>query len=215
MEKKLFKSIAAFQQEVPIIQKDTKTKYYAYADLPKVFEIINPILKKYNLGFIQPIEGNIIKTIIFHTETGETIESVIEIPQGVDLQGMNVYQSLGAGITYMRRYAISSLLGLVTDKDTDANGVAPKPTKTPPPPKKEETPKPTKTPPPPKKEEPTKQSITDKNLFDAINLNPTKATFREIVQKYQLTEEQSKKTGEIYYELFPEEKKKKENQTKK
>jgi hypothetical protein len=29
---------------------------------------------------------------------------------------------LGSAITYLRRYALSSILGLVTDKDTDASG---------------------------------------------------------------------------------------------
>lgn len=35
---------------------------------------------------------------------------------------MNDFQVLGSAITYIRRYAISSMLGLVTDKDTDAGG---------------------------------------------------------------------------------------------
>ena len=35
---------------------------------------------------------------------------------------MNDYQSFGSGVTYFRRYALSSALGLVTDKDTDAAG---------------------------------------------------------------------------------------------
>ena len=35
---------------------------------------------------------------------------------------MNEYQSYGSGVTYYRRYALSSMLGLVTDKDTDAAG---------------------------------------------------------------------------------------------
>ena len=35
---------------------------------------------------------------------------------------MNEFQVLGSAITYLRRYALSSMLGLVTDKDTDASG---------------------------------------------------------------------------------------------
>jgi hypothetical protein len=46
---------------------------------------------------------------------------MVEIPQ-VALKGMNDYQSFGSGVTYYRRYALSSALGLVTDKDTDASG---------------------------------------------------------------------------------------------
>ncbi len=35
---------------------------------------------------------------------------------------MNEFQVLGSAITYVRRYALSSALGLITDKDTDAAG---------------------------------------------------------------------------------------------
>ena len=118
----LLKSLAKFQQEVPVIHKETKGYGYSYADLPTIFDKINPLLAKHNLGFTQPIMGNCVKTIIFHTETGETMESLTEIPQGVQLKGMNDFQVLGSAITYIRRYALSSILGLVTDKDTDASG---------------------------------------------------------------------------------------------
>ena len=128
-QKSLFKSLAAFQQEVPVIHKETKGYGYSYADLPTIFDKINPLLAKHNLGFTQPIMGNCVKTIIFHTETGETIESLTEIPQGVQLKGMNDFQVLGSAITYIRRYALSSILGLVTDKDTDAAGEQTKPSK--------------------------------------------------------------------------------------
>jgi hypothetical protein len=36
---------------------------------------------------------------------------------------MNEYQSFGSGVTYYRRYALASMLGLITDKDIDACGV--------------------------------------------------------------------------------------------
>ena len=120
--KNLYKALADFQQEVPIIHKDTKGFNYTYADLPKIFEVINPLLKKHRLGFSQPIDGNAVKTIIFHVDTGETIESSTSIPENVSLGNMNDFQVLGSAITYIRRYALSSILGLVTDKDNDAQG---------------------------------------------------------------------------------------------
>lgn len=120
--KNLFKALAEFQQSVPVIHKGTKGYGYTYADLPAIFEVINPLLKDHGLGFTQLMEGQSIKTIIFHAETGETLESSTDIPQGVILKGMNEFQVLGSAITYIRRYALSSALGLVTDKDTDAGG---------------------------------------------------------------------------------------------
>lgn len=129
--KNLFKALANFQQEVPVILKDTQAYGYKYADLPEIFKVINPLLKKHGLGFAQPIDGLSIKTIIFHIESGETMESSTDIPQGVQLKGMNDFQVLGSAITYIRRYALSSILGLITDKDTDASGEQVKPSNEP------------------------------------------------------------------------------------
>jgi hypothetical protein len=120
--KNLFKSLAEFQQEVPVIHKATQGYGYTYADLPKIFETINPLLKKNGLGFTQLINGTELITILFHCESGESIESKTAIPQNVQLKGMNDFQVLGSAITYLRRYALSSICGLVTDKDTDASG---------------------------------------------------------------------------------------------
>jgi hypothetical protein len=128
--KNLFKSLAAFQQEVPVIHKETKGYGYSYADLPKIFEVINPLLQKHGLGFTQLINGQTIVTCLFHCESGEQIDSQTDIPQGVQLKGMNDFQVLGSAITYLRRYALSSILGIVTDKDTDAGGEQIKPVNT-------------------------------------------------------------------------------------
>jgi hypothetical protein len=120
--KNLFKALADFQQEVPVIVKNSTGYGYKFADLPTIFEVINPLLKKNGLGFTQLIEGKSVVTIIYHIESGEKIQSITDIPQGVNLKGMNDFQVLGSAITYIRRYALSSALGLVTDVDNDAAG---------------------------------------------------------------------------------------------
>lgn len=120
--KNLLKSLANFQQEVPVIHKGTAGYGYSYANLSQIFEVINPLLQKNGLGFTQLVGENNIKTILFHVDSGETLETITYIPQGVQLKGMNDFQVLGSAITYIRRYALSSILGLVTDKDTDAGG---------------------------------------------------------------------------------------------
>jgi len=116
----IYKALATFQQECPVIHKGTSGYGYSYADLPTIFSIINPILQSNGLGFTQLIQDGAIETILFHTESGQTIKSITSIPENVSLKGMNEYQVLGSAITYIRRYALSSLLGVVTDKDTDA-----------------------------------------------------------------------------------------------
>jgi hypothetical protein len=148
MEKtNLFKALANFQQNVPVIHKGTSGYGYTYADLPAIFEVINPILKENGLGFSQLLGNNelgasTIETVIFHAESGESLSSTMVIPNDVSLKGMNEFQVMGSAITYYRRYSLSAILGLVTDKDTDASGEqnkAPKkaPAKKPTPKKKE------------------------------------------------------------------------------
>ena len=130
--KHLLKSLAAFQQEVPVLHKATKGHNYTYTELSDIVKAINPLMEKHGLGFTQMINSrdglNYLKTVIFHAESGETIDSECYIPL-IQLQKMNEYQVTGAGITYFRRYSLSSMLGLVTDKDIDAAGEQIKPEK--------------------------------------------------------------------------------------
>lgn len=125
--KNLFKSLAAFQQEIKVIHKGTSgyANQYKFADLPKIFEAINPLMQKHGLGFSQMIKShqgqNYLVTIVFHCESGEKLESSTLIPN-VQLAKMNEHQCFGSGITYYRRYCLSSILGLVTDVDNDASG---------------------------------------------------------------------------------------------
>ena len=120
--KAIYKALANFQYEIPIIHKDSKGFSYTYTDLPEIVRVITPYLKKHGLGFTQLIEGNQLKTIIFHYESGESIESSADIPEET-MKGMNKFQTLGSAITYLRRYMLSSALGLVTDKDLDATSL--------------------------------------------------------------------------------------------
>jgi hypothetical protein len=167
--KNVLKSLAAFQQEVKVIHKATQGYGYSYADLPKIFEEINPLMQKHGLGFTQLIntkEGvNYLATVVFHVESGEQIESNCMIPY-VQLKGMNDFQSFGSGVTYFRRYCLSSILGLVTDKDTDASG---------------------------EQEKPKKETLDNKRFTDALKaINEGKITVEKLKEKFQLSEAQEK-----------------------
>ena len=116
----IYKALAGFQNEVPVLHKDTSGYGYTYTDLPEIVRVITPILNKHGLGYTQLLNGNELKTIIFHVESGESIESITPIPEE-NLKGMNKFQVLGSAITYIRRYSLSAMLGLVTDKDMDAS----------------------------------------------------------------------------------------------
>lgn len=131
--KNLYKALAAFQQEVPVIHKGDSGYGYSYAGLPAIFEVINPLLHKHGLGFSQSVDGISLTTAVFHVESGEMVQSSADIPQGVSLAKMNDFQVLGSAITYMRRYQLSAMLGLVTDIDNDAAGEQTKSSSPPPP----------------------------------------------------------------------------------
>ena len=168
--KHLFKALADFQQEVPTIHKGTQGYGYSYSDLPAIFKVINPLLQKHGLGFTQLIiteDGvNCIRTYIFHCESEENLVSTIAIPY-VPLKGMNDFQSFGSGVTYFRRYALASALGLVTDKDTDASG------------------------------EQTKQPINDERFVKAIEAIKQGKAKKTDLNKFELTSEQTKVISEI------------------
>ena len=96
--KHLFKALAAFQQECPVIHKGTEGYGYSYADLAAIKSVIDPLLQKHGMGYTQPINGTQICTTIFHIESGETIEGCADIPQGVSLAKMNEFQVLGTTV---------------------------------------------------------------------------------------------------------------------
>lgn len=116
----LLGALHKFQSEVPILTENSNGYQYTYVDLAQIIKTITPLLAKHDLGIVQPLENDGIRTIIYHVPTGDKLESFTKIPLA-DLRGMNVYQSYGSAITYFRRYALSSILGLVSEKDTDAN----------------------------------------------------------------------------------------------
>jgi hypothetical protein len=174
--KNLFKSLAEFQQEVKVIHKATQGYGYSYTDLPKIFSEINPLMKKHGLGFTQLInshEGqNYLVTMLFHVESGESIESSALIPI-VQLKGMNDYQSFGSGCTYYRRYAISSMLCLVTEKDLDASGEQ-------------------------EKHEPKKPAIDNKRFLEALkSIQQGDFTVDKLKEKFELTKEQTYAINEL------------------
>lgn len=60
-------------------------------------------------GFYQSINGKSLTTTVFHVESGEKISGKADIPQNVQLKGMNDFQVLGSAITYLRRYQLSAM----------------------------------------------------------------------------------------------------------
>lgn len=118
------KALMMFQSQCPAIEKSAKAYSFKYADLPSIVEIITPFLTKNNLCFSQLVGGDddnvSITTILIHTESGEFLQSTISSKLEVG-KGMTKIQSAGSVITYLRRYSLSSILGIVTDIDVDGH----------------------------------------------------------------------------------------------
>jgi hypothetical protein len=120
------KALCEFQWLCPTIDKSTKAFNYKYADLSTIVETIRPHLKRCDLSFTQLISGNnkIVKvtTILIHSKSGEyfqaTIRGNVEENRG---KGMSLIQAAGNVITYLKRYSLSAILGIVADEDVDGN----------------------------------------------------------------------------------------------
>ena len=127
MDKKylLLRAITVLQSELPVILKNKRGFNYKYADLSEIVSITRPLLTKNGLSVVQLFEprlfGEKLRTVLitrlYHVR-GEYIESVIPIDVQKD-DKRNIMQSLGTSITYLRRYAYSAIIGLVSDEDTD------------------------------------------------------------------------------------------------
>jgi ERF superfamily len=99
---------------------------YFYADLADLLEATRGALMENELAISQPIKGDILHTYLIHS-SGEFIDSYMPLPKGLS------NQELGSALTYLRRYSLSSILGIAGEEDDDGQGAEQKPV--PPPPK--------------------------------------------------------------------------------
>lgn len=106
------------KQEIGKINKSADNPFFKskYADLNTILDVVEPILHKYNLVMLQPIENGKVFTRIYDCESGDFVESSLDLPV------INDPQKLGGCVSYFRRYSCQSLLSL-SMQDDDANDV--------------------------------------------------------------------------------------------
>jgi len=125
MNDKLAKALVQAQAEMPIVPMNARNPFLKnrYADLGSVINTVRPVLAKHGLAFSQLPTGSGgevgIKSILMH-ESGDFIESTITMPVDNE-KGLKSAQVAGSIITYLRRYALSAMLGIYADEDTDGN----------------------------------------------------------------------------------------------
>lgn len=124
--KELFEDLSKLQAKLPnptksrhvdFVSKRTgqRTKY-SYADLAETREMIQPILSEFGFSIVQFFSENNSKsymtTWLCH-RSGEKLTSSIAIDLNADMQ------EVGSRITYLRRYSLFAILGLVGEEDDD------------------------------------------------------------------------------------------------
>lgn len=116
---KIAAALAAFQAEVPTVAKshtatvksDKGSYSYTYAGLANVTEVALPILAKHGLAFVTVPGGGVLTGMLLHT-SGQSLTGSLPITGGTP-------QAIGSSLTYMRRYLLGCMTGLVTDEDDD------------------------------------------------------------------------------------------------
>lgn len=126
--------ITAFQETMVDVEilKSKEAYGYFYADLPAIMAMITPVLKKHGIGYFHHTDYdlearcNIVITTLFSTDDESDVRmSKTLIDGGVTLAKMNKFMVEGSAITYFRRYHLTTMLGLLTDEDSDAGGKKP------------------------------------------------------------------------------------------
>ena len=104
------------KQEIEAVKKNAKNPHFKnnYADINALIDAVEPVLLKYNLILLQPIEHGHVVTRIIDCDSGSVyhaVESSMKLPEISDPQ------KVGSAVTYFRRYTLQSLLSLQAEDD--------------------------------------------------------------------------------------------------
>ncbi len=120
--KNIATALCNFQAEILNPKNTSENPFFnsKYAPLNEILNEVRPLLSKHELSILQSPSGNgsdvIISSLIMHT-SGEWIE-VEPLTLKAD---KSTAQAAGSAITYGRRYALSSILGISSEDDDDGN----------------------------------------------------------------------------------------------
>lgn len=134
---KVAAALAAAQGEFPLIPRDrtvtvvsrkqredgSRAQYtFSYAPLATVLEKVRPALAKHELALTQAVvpdgKGESVRTVLIHS-SGEYLAN--ETPLFASASD-NASQGYASGLTYARRYGVTTLLCVAADDDDDGNG---------------------------------------------------------------------------------------------
>ena len=122
----LAKALSTVQGKLTYAKKDSKNPLFKsnYADLESVWDACRDLLSSNGLavtqfpGLYSELDKSMSLTTILTHESGEWITQEMSVPVSkVDAQGA------GSAITYMRRYALAAVVGVV-QADDDGNAAS-------------------------------------------------------------------------------------------
>lgn len=123
--KTLAAALVAAQKQMPAVEPNAVNPHFRskFVSLDHLIAKTRPVLNDNGLAISQfPAVADgapVLRTVILHADSGETLQA--DTPLFLNKQDM---QQLGAAITYARRYAWASALGISADEDDDGNSTA-------------------------------------------------------------------------------------------
>jgi len=100
----------------PSMNRVNKGYNSKYADLAEILNVARPALSAQGIAILQITklvdDGVVLHTRLVHT-TGQWIESTYPV------FALDTHQKMGAGLTYAKRQALSSLIGIAGEDDLD------------------------------------------------------------------------------------------------
>jgi len=161
----IYSKIAAVKSEIGTLTKKSDNPFFKskYLELSDLLTAVEPLLEKNGLLLMQPVRDAKVWSEIYDIETGEVVQSYLDLPNIADPE------KLGGAITYFRRYTLQALLSLqAVDDDGNEASKAPK-------------------------KKPTLAQDRFQSGLDKVNDKKlTLKQFQEVCDKYELTDVQSK-----------------------
>jgi len=117
----LAKALVSFQSKIKSVKRDGVNPFFKskYATLENIIDAAKDLLAENGLSFSQfPSGENELTTILMHTSGQFLVSTAKMIPKDSTPQGQ------GSAITYMRRYALSAVLGVATETDDDGEAAS-------------------------------------------------------------------------------------------
>jgi hypothetical protein len=109
-------AIVAAYSELGHVTKDATSNYGKHATISGVLDASKPVLTQHGLAVLQGIEDSepgfiTVSTMLVHV-SGETLDA-----GGLRMPAPNDPQKVGGAISYARRYALMTFLGLAAEDD--------------------------------------------------------------------------------------------------